>query len=364
MPAEGVESLLMSTLRTIFEVNESINCPLYSRGDQLSLTARCCSARDGKEMCLVLARDFMNILVMMQGKLGGDQPRDGKPFNCSGCIGLIKFSERFRNNEADSKVEKTVSRLLQVMKELNGRAVDCPFLEALRADRIDDILDNFEPVPVPAGTVLIKQNRPSLKLYLILSGRFVLERNKEIVTILNAGEIVGEMSCLGAVRTLWTVQALEDGLVVDVTAQEFGHLLSSSATVLIYIAKLLAIRLELLNAVKLIDTSASMSGSLEDITPAELCQVFHLHQKSGVLKLNFRDGDASVAFRNGGIVNASHKNLSGKNALFTILGKSSGSYRFVPGLSSQDQKAAEIGQFMMLLMEGVQKDDERADIKT
>ncbi|MBT8329350.1 MAG: DUF4388 domain-containing protein [Desulfofustis sp.] len=352
----------MRIKRTEYEVTESINCPLYVKGDIMSLTMKSCSCAEGKEVCLVLARDFMNLLVKVQSDPEWNNFKRAETLSCSGCSGLIKFSERDRHDAPDAESKRAVPRLLRVMEELNGRPVDCPFLDALRTDRIDYILDNFESQAVPAHTVLVKQNRPSLKLYLVLSGRFALERNKEVVTILSAGEIIGEMSCLGAVRTLWNVRALEDSLVVDVTAQEFGHLLSSSATVLIYIAKLLAIRLELLNAVKLIDTKATMSGSLEDITPAELFQVFHLHQKTGVLKLNLDWGDASVSFREGGIVNASYLNSIGKEAIFTILGEDNGSYRFIPGLSSADHKAAEIGEFMMLLMEGVQKEDERTDV--
>ena len=361
MRSEWSTVSIMSTTKTVYEVTESIHCPLYVKGDSMSLTMKSCSCGNGKEVCLVLARDFMNLLIKMQSDPDWNNLKSAETLSCSGCTGLIKFTERHKNDSPDAEAEKAVPRLLQVMEELNGRQVDCPFLEALKADRIDNILDNFEPLAVPAQSVLVKQNRPSMKLYLILSGRFALERNKEVVTILSAGEIIGEMSCLGIVRTLWNVRALEDGLVVDVTAQEFGHLLSSSATVLIYIAKLLAIRLELLNAVKLIDTKATMSGSLEDITPAELFQVFHLHQKTGVLKLNLDRGDGSVSFREGGIVNASYLNSSGKQAIFTILGEDNGSYRFVPGLSAADQKAAEIGEFMMLLMEGVQQEDERVD---
>lgn len=351
----------MSVKKTVYEVTEAIHCPLYVEGDTMALTMKSCSCGAGKEVCLVLARDFMSLLIKMQSDPGWSNLKNAETFSCSGCTGLIKFTERYQNDTTDVEAENAIPRLLKVMEELNGRPVDCPFLEALKADRIDNILEDFEPMAVPAQTVLLEQNRPSLKLYLILSGRFALERNKEVVSILGPGEIVGEMSCLGAVRTLWNVRALEDGLVVDVTAQEFGHLLSSSATVLIYIAKLLALRLELLNAVKLIDTKATMSGSLEDITPAELFQVFHLHQKTGVLKMNLSKGDGNVSFREGGIVNASYLNSSGKEAIFSILGENSGSYRFVPGLSTADQKAAEIGEFMMLLMEGVQQEDERTD---
>jgi hypothetical protein len=53
---------------------------------------------------------------------------------------------------------------------------------------------------------------------------------------------------------------------------------------------------------------------------------------------------------------------SGKETIFTILGEDKDSCRRIPGLSPADQKAAEIGEFMMLLIVGVQKEDERTDV--
>lgn len=53
---------------------------------------------------------------------------------------------------------------------------------------------------------------------------------------------------------------------------------------------------------------------------------------------------------------------AGKAAIFAILAEVKGSYRFIPGLSAADQKAGEIGEFMMLLMEGVQQEDEKAEL--
>ncbi|NNK14332.1 MAG: cyclic nucleotide-binding domain-containing protein, partial [Desulfofustis sp.] len=187
----------MRIKRTEYEVTESINCPLYVKGDIMSLTMKSCSCAEGKEVCLVLARDFMNLLVKVQSDPEWNNFKRAETLSCSGCSGLIKFSERDRHDTPDAESKRAVPRLLRVMEELNGRPVDCPFLDALRTDRIDYILDNFESQAVPAHTVLVKQNRPSLKLYLVLSGRFALERNKEVVTILSAGEIIGEMSCLG-----------------------------------------------------------------------------------------------------------------------------------------------------------------------
>ena len=355
--------LTMRTGKTYFQITEAIHCPLYEQGDTMSLSFNTMSCPEGKDVCLVLARDFMNLLITTpQNQNPESSGRQAEVYNCSGCTGLIKLTEKRDNGEADTENGTMVPLLLEVMNEINGRDINCPFLEALQSDKIDNILDDFEQLRVPAQTVLIQQGRPSLKLYLILSGTFALERNRETVTILSAGEIIGEMSCFGAVRTLWSVRALEDSLVVDVTAQEFGHLLSNSATVLVYIAKLVAVRLELLNAVKLIDTESSMSGTLEDITPAELFQVFHLHQKTGVLKMTLPGGNAKISFREGGIVNSEYCGRAGKAAIFAILAEVKGSYRFIPGLSAADRKAGEIGEFMMLLMEGVQQEDEKAEL--
>jgi hypothetical protein len=50
--------------------------------------------------------------------------------------------------------------------------------------------------------------------------------------------------------------------------------------------------------------------------------------------------------------------LNNEEAIFKILGEKQGFYRFTSGLSPKEMKAAEIGDFMMLLMEGVKRVDE------
>ncbi|NNK96224.1 MAG: DUF4388 domain-containing protein, partial [Desulfobacterales bacterium] len=67
---------------------------------------------------------------------------------------------------------------------------------------------------------------------------------------------------------------------------------------------------------------------------------------------------AEVSFREGCIINPSFGNLVNQKAIFEILAEREGTYSFRTGLSPQQMKAAEIGDFMMLLMEGVKRVDE------
>ena len=54
--------------------------------------------------------------------------------------------------------------------------------------------------------------------------------------------------------------------------------------------------------------------------------------------------------------------LTDRKPKFAILAEKEGIYRFNIGLSPQEMKAAEIGDFMMLLMEGVRRVDEGGDL--
>lgn len=101
-----------------------------------------------------------------------------------------------------------------------------------------------------------------------------------------------------------------------------------------------------------------MSGRLDAISPAELLQVFHMHQKTGKLLLDMDGGAARVTFREGGIIAARLGELDNQEAIYAMMAETHGHFRFLPGLPSPLMKAREIGDFMMILMEGLKRLDE------
>ncbi|MBE0582798.1 MAG: DUF4388 domain-containing protein, partial [Desulfofustis sp.] len=72
--------------------------------------------------------------------------------------------------------------------------------------------------------------------------------------------------------------------------------------------------------------------------------------------------EAEVAFREGCIINARYGSMENQYAIYAILAEREGVYIFRTGLSPHQMKAAEIGDFMALLMEGVKRVDEGRDV--
>ena len=101
-----------------------------------------------------------------------------------------------------------------------------------------------------------------------------------------------------------------------------------------------------------------MSGRIDAISPAELLQVFHMHQKTGKLLLDMDGGSARVTFRDGGIIAARFGELDNQEALYGMMSEQNGHFRFLSGLPAPLMKAREIGDFMMIIMEGLKRLDE------
>lgn len=105
-------------------------------------------------------------------------------------------------------------------------------------------------------------------------------------------------------------------------------------------------------------SQAVMSGKIEAILPAELLQVFHMHQKTGRLIMDLAGKAARVTFREGGLLAARFEDLDNHEAVYAILSEKEGDFRFIPGLPESLMQAREIGDFMMILMEGLKRMDE------
>ncbi len=101
-----------------------------------------------------------------------------------------------------------------------------------------------------------------------------------------------------------------------------------------------------------------MSGRIDAISPAELLQIFHMHQKTGKLLLDMDGGSARITFRDGGIIAARFGELDNHEALYALMVETHGHFRFLSGLPAPLMKAREIGDFMMILMEGLKRLDE------
>ncbi len=351
--------ILMNNFNALFKIVDEKRCPLYKTGELLSLSERTLSCPEGKEVCLILVRDMTQLLfTYINIEPAALKKEESTIHNCSGCTGLIKFSLIPAGPAVDTGGRLAGARIDTAVTMRIGKVMDSEFLSTFPADKIDEILDAFRLIELDSDTILIPKGELNLNLYIVIEGDLIVEDGIVQLDTLAEGDLCGEMSYLGADMAMATVKTVATAKVLAIEGKVFGQLLGESQAVQLYMAKLLARRLRKSNAARAQEFETCMSGRIGDMLPAELFQVFHMHQKTGVLAMDLPGGVAKVSFREGCIINASYVNKVNQEAIFGILGEKEGNYKFTTGLTPKEMKAAEIGDFMMLLMEGVKRVDE------
>ena len=211
---------------------------------------------------------------------------------------------------------------------------------------------------VNEGELLIKKGELNRYLYIILSGGVIIEDGVVTLTTLGEGEVCGEMSYFGNSVAGSSVRALPGTSVIRIRGLDFGQMIKKTDTIQLYMARLLASRLSKSNATRGREFDACLRGSIEDLAPAELLQVFNMHQKTGTLSLELPQGVARMLFCEGQIISASYTRFRDEDAVYAIMAETEGSYKFIAGLSHEKMKTEAIGDFMTILMEGVRRVDE------
>ncbi len=344
----------MKSFRAVFQIVEDNNCPLYELEDIFVLTEKSLSFPEGKESCLILVRELTQLLFQLLGQ--DEQPDFKKKYTCSGCTGLIKFSQIPGDDiELASAAE---SLLTEKEQKLFDKIHNYPLLKAIPTNHLKRFISCFKGRVIAKDDTLITKGQLNEYLYILLSGEVIVEDGKVPITRLGEGELCGEMSYFGDNIASTSVRALKETRALAISGKDFGMLIKKSDAVQMHMAKLLARRLSRANSVRAKDFESCMQGRLNEMAPAELLQVFHMHQKTGVLNLELPKGPARVSFLEGSIVVANYAGKSGQDAVFALLVEREGVYNFTTGLPDKDMQESAIGDFMMLLMEGVKRVDE------
>ena len=105
-----------------------------------------------------------------------------------------------------------------------------PAFRAMPKERIALLMLRFEPIPVKAGEVVIRQGDPGSHYYVVKEGRLAVSRKEtdgkvRLVTELKRGSVFGEDALLLNEPRNASIVALSDGLVMRLARDEFEELL-------------------------------------------------------------------------------------------------------------------------------------------
>ncbi len=100
-------------------------------------------------------------------------------------------------------------------------------LAGLPAPALADLENRVALAPVPAGAVLCRQGDAGDAAYLVVTGRFRVEREGSIIGEIGRGELVGEMALLTGEPRTGTVTAMRESTVLVLEADVFADVLAN-----------------------------------------------------------------------------------------------------------------------------------------
>jgi CRP/FNR family transcriptional regulator, cyclic AMP receptor protein len=358
----------MSQPEAIFKIIEENNCPLYEMGDEFRLTGKAMMLGDGREkkfistavikipsekpICRILVADITAVLI----EYGSMRSVPKYVTNCSGCTGLIKieYSKGRKPAKALPPPAKETQDIGFATKLLNK----FPIFQTLDESDIKKLVPLLKMKKFARGAVIMKKGDSATNLYIVISGRAEVMVDEAVIGVMERGEVFGEISLLIGTPVGATIRVEEMVTVLFIYGKDFKKVLNMFPSLQMFFARLLAQRLAKTNVERLEEFASGMVGRLSENPPSELMQTLNLNHKTGVLTLTLPRGTADLSFREGALVSAKYNNKEGKEAFFEVLKEKEGRFKFSPGLSPQETKAPELGDFMWLLMEGVRRMDE------
>lgn len=356
-----------------FKVIEDNNCPFYTVGDEFKLagkavfldrkpekafvTTAVIKVPEDKSPCRILISDITSILI----EFGGMDNVPKYVTNCGGCSGSIRIA--YRNDKEDKQPEteipsdhdiKAEKHIAKIAKLLSNFSI----FETLAEAKIRKLVPMLRLVKFEKGDYIVKKGEPGKNFHIIVSGNVEVRDGDMAIAALGKGEVFGEMSLLSGNPVGASIQVSEPSVILGIKGKNFRRVLDQFPSLQMYLTRLLAQRLAKTNVERAEELSSGMIGKLSEIAPSELFQTLNVNQKTGVLNMRLSKGPAFLAFREGLLVRAEYDKQDDKEAFFEMLREKEGRFKFVPGLKEDDLKADVIGDFMWLLMEGLNRIDE------
>lgn len=358
----------MSFLEAIFEIIEDNRCPFYGLGDRFKLSGKALLLEHKKEKtfisttvikfpleksaCKILIEDISEVLI----KYKSIDRVPGYIIDCSGCTGTIRLEcKREKKSLAvngDAKPDTDIAVVESLLSNFS-------FFKVLDENDIKSYVPFLKLTKFAPGEVILEKGVVGENLFIIVSGKVEVLAEKEVsIAFLGKGEVFGEMSLLSGDPVTATIKAVEPTKVIYINGDDFRKLLNKSPSLHMYFTRLLSRRLAEINALRSEELESGVSGNLSDLPPYELCQIFNVNLKTGILSLELREGTAEIAFREGKLIRADYAGKEGREAFFDVLKERDGRFKFTTGLSPEEMSFPVIGEFTFLLMDGLRRIDE------
>ncbi|MCW5198242.1 cyclic nucleotide-binding domain-containing protein [Desulfobulbus sp. F4] len=358
----------MEFRNAVFVVTEEFSCPLYNVGEEFAVQNSALTVERDKHICLLLVRELLKVLAdsrPFEQRITRQGVQKAK-FECGGCTGLVRFE--YKKEKAYSTLQMNLLKAAeqrakqQIIAQFFGILREMDLFEPLSDFDLQDLALLMKMKSYPPNKIIIEEGERGTTFYVVLSGKVaVVRKDSEIIAEIGPGGMFGEMSLLSGELTYPSVYSRTASQLATLNAKDFKHVLSKYPILQIFFYRVLVSRAQE-NTLKAGKISSGMNGDLNEINPVDLFQMINSGGKSGRVSFILDDGEGEALFNEGEIVGCRYRGQRDKDAFFALLVQQKGRFTYTKGLTENEKHLSVLGGFMGLVMEGLQRIDERQDI--
>jgi len=292
--------------------------------------------------------------------------RDQRLPSMGGLPGADFIERPFRDEDAQDKVRRlgaeVKARRMQEGSDVLKRVVssievDLPFLIRLPTRLIEEFLRLSARAKHPTGTPLLQPDEIVDSLHVITSGQVELfEGDGKVVQTCMDGDCFGEFSFMLNQPSKVGARSKTPVEVASLSRTALGELVRRHPSMADYLSTLMARRWKSKGTTRITRAEGELMGSIESMPFADVIQLLHVTQKTGVLGL--RDGDLSggLYFRGGEVSHAWVGEQKGEEAFYKMATWKKARFGF-NGVARKEEQSIE-QPTMTLLMEAMRRLDE------
>ncbi len=268
------------------------------------------------------------------------------------------LQDKVRRLEGTVQARRTKEGAEVLRTVVSAADADLPFLIRLPSRLIEEFLRLSTRLRHPAGTPLLKPGEVVESLHVLTSGEADLLEADKVVQTCHEGDCFGELSFILNQPSRVSGRARTPVEVASLSRSGLGELVRRHPTMADYLSTLMARRWKKAGTTRITRNESELMGNLESMPFADVIQLLHVTQKTGVLGLRNGSLSGGIYFRGGEVVHAWTGELKGEEAFYRLATWKKARFGFntVP----REEPHTVEQPTMTLLMEAMRRLDERA----
>ncbi len=351
----------MEQRRILATVTEEQSCPMYVRGDGITLSLPGVIVAESSAVCALALVSLVPLAQALSAKSAGEAAATEPPVvKCPGCgtrcTASFKVESIVQRLEAGSTM--VYHKRLQTIRDVLSIN---PIFKCIPPTHYESLVPLLRECIVPAGTAILTEGGTAKGLFLVVDGETEVIRKdatgqEQVIAERSQGECFGEMSLLSGEAATATVRTKTDTTFLFVEPRDFRHLLARFPAIAQALARLLARRVASTSQRILRELETGIFGKLDMIEAADLVQALSISGRTGTLVVRREGVEFRLDMESGQLLSAKLPDLAGPKAFFAFLKWRFGVFRFEPGETKVEANLT--GDTMALLLEGMRQADE------